>query len=48
MLLGLEFLEREFISRFQRRQLVFQFFVFFVFAFLRFFVDAQEAVELHH
>ena len=33
---------------FERRQLVLQLLVFFVLAFLGFFVDLQEAVELQH
>ena len=39
VLLGLQFLERKFLSSFERGQLVLQFFVFFVFTFFRFFVD---------
>ncbi len=48
MLLRLQLLERELLSCFQRRQFVLQLFVFFVLAFLRLFVDSQEAVELQH
>jgi hypothetical protein len=48
MLLRLQFLEREFLSGFERGQFVLQFLVFFVFAFFGFFVDAEEAVELQH
>ena len=48
MLLGLQFLERELLSGFERGQLVLQFLVFFVLAFFRFFVDSEEAVELEH
>ena len=48
MLLRLQTLQRELLPRFQRRQLVLQLFVFLVLSILRFFVDFQEAVELHH
>ncbi len=48
MLLRLQFLEREFLSGFERGQFVFQFLVFFVLAFFRLFVDSEEAVELEH
>ena len=48
MLFRLQGLEGEFLPRFERWQLVLQFFVFFVFSFLRFFVNLQEAVELQH
>ena len=47
MLLRLQRLERELLSGFERRQFVLQFFVFFVLAFFGFFVNFQEAVELH-
>jgi hypothetical protein len=48
MLLGLQFLERELLSGFERGQLVLQFLVLFVLAFFRFFIDSEEAVELEH
>ncbi len=48
MLLRLQFLEREFLSGFERGQFVLEFFVLFVFALFGFFVDAEEAVELEH
>ena len=48
MLLRLQFLERKFLSGFERWQFVFQFFVFLVLAFLRLFINAQESVELKH
>ncbi len=48
MLLRLQLLQRKLLSSFQRRQLVLQFFVFFVLAFLRLLVNSQEAIELHH
>ena len=46
MLLRIERTESQFLSGFERRQLVFQFLIFLVFAFFRFFVDFEEAVEL--
>ena len=46
VLLRLQFLERELLSGFERGQLVLQFLVLFVFAFLRLLVNSQEAVEL--
>ena len=48
MLLRLQFFQRQLLARFEWRQLVLQFLVFFVLAFFRFFIDFQEAVELHH
>jgi hypothetical protein len=48
MLLRLQFFERQLLSGFEWRQLVLQFLVFFVFAFLRFFVDSEETVKLKH
>ena len=41
-------LQRQLLSRFQRRQLVLQFLVFFILIIFRFFVDLEESVELHH
>ena len=48
MLLRLQNSQCKLLSRLERRQLVLELFVFFVFAFLRFFVDFKEPVELHH
>ena len=48
MLLRLQFFQRQLLAGFKRRQFVLEFFVFFVLAVLRFFVDLEEAVELHH
>ena len=47
VLLRLQFLERQFLAGFERRQFVLQFLVFLVLAFLGFLVHFEEAVELH-
>src|SRR5579864_57980 len=46
VLLGLEFAQGQFLAGLERRELVLEFLVFFVLAFLGLFVDFQEAVEL--
>ena len=48
MLLRIQRLERQLLARFKRRQLVLQFLVLLILAFLRFFVNFEEAVELQY
>ena len=45
-MLRLQFFERELLSGFERWQLMFEFFVFFVLAFLGFFIDSEKTIEL--